>query len=413
MCGILAAAGPHQVEFILVTIAVFFICAKTMGALAEAMRIPSIVGQLCAGILLGNLHYLFPALTAWRGEVLHSEFLHVASELGVIFLLFIVGLETNLADLRRVGGSAVLVALIGVVCPFALGYVGGALLPGLELSQIERIFLGAALTATSVGITAQVLKDCRALQSVEGQTILGAAVFDDILGLMILAVVSGLATGDALGAAQLGIIFGKVLLFFVLAFVLGNFVLAPVIRVPAGWKAPAMMQAMGVIVMCSMAWGASLLGLAPIVGAFMAGILMEETYFQNYPQAQEQSLERVMGSLTDFFLPMFFVFMGLQVDVAILAAPSLMLATVALTGIAVLGKIVAGWGLSRRRGDPLTVGFGMIPRGEVGLVFASVGYTSGVLSEAFFGVIVLVVVLTTVIAPILLRWRLARTAAIG
>jgi Kef-type K+ transport system membrane component KefB len=410
MVGILASGGVAHLEFILIALVIFFITAKACGALCEAIHVSSIVGELFAGILIGNLYLLWPDLLALRNETLESEFFRISSELGVIFLLFVVGLETSLTDMRKVGGSALIVAIIGVVAPFGLGYASGYILPGLALTQIEMIFLGAALTATSVGITAKVLADSQALQSREGQTILGAAVFDDVFGLMILAVVSGLASGVGISAGSLGWIVGKVVLFFVGAFVAGRFILPSLIKIPAKWRGSDVLLTTALFIMFFMAWAASKLGLAPIVGAFVAGLLMNERYFRGYREAADTKLEHLMGPITGLFLPLFFVIMGLQVDLAALSSPPILAATAILTLVAVLGKIVAGLGMPTKHGDPWAVGYGMIPRGEVGLVFAAVGLGAGAISLEFYGVIVMVVVLTTVISPILLRRRLAATA---
>ncbi|MBI2343366.1 MAG: cation:proton antiporter [Deltaproteobacteria bacterium] len=408
MFGLLVSSGGSHSEFILITLVVFYVAAKSFAAVCERLGVPGIVGELLAGILLGNLHLVIPELHGWRMTVLSSEFFTVASELGVIFLLFLVGLETSLTDMRRVGTNALCVATIGVITPFTLGYLSGFVLPGLDLSTLEKIFLGATLTATSVGITAKVLSDSRAIRSVEGQTILGAAVIDDILGLMILAVVSGLASGEALSAGVLGVILLKVVVFFVGAFIAGRLILHRLIRIPAKWHGSALMLTTALFVMFFMAWAAAKLGLAPIVGAFMAGLLMDEEYFHGYREAAETKLEHLMGPITALFLPLFFVIMGLQIDLQAVSSMPIVIATAILTFVAVIGKIVSGLGLPRKKGDRLTVGYGMIPRGEVGLVFAAVGLHTKAITPAFYGVTVLVVVLTTVISPVLLRRRLHR-----
>lgn len=412
MLGALATSGNSQIELVLLALAIFLLLAKLCGTLCESIKVPSIVGELCAGIVVGNLYLLWPGIELWQAAVIHSEFLHIASELGVIFLLFVVGLETSLADMRRVGANALAVAAIGVVMPFVLGYTSGFFLPGLTLTNIECVFLGAALTATSVGITAKVLADSNALQSTEGQTILGAAVIDDILGLMILAVISALAHGDVLTWNVLAVILGKVLLFFVGALVAGRYLMRRVIRIPSQWRGSGVRQSIALVIMFFMAWAAAKMGLAAIVGAFTAGLLLEETYFEGYLEKRDISLHAIVLPLTNLFLPIFFVLMGMHIQLALMTSLPILLATVVLVIVAVVGKIVSGLGLPKSRGDRLTVGYGMIPRGEVGLVFAAVGLASGAISREFYGVIVLVVVLSTVIAPILLRARLQRRAGV-
>ncbi len=410
MFGIIGSSGLTDLEFVLGSLVVFFTVAKVMSTMCEAIHVPGIVGELCAGILLGNLHLLVPELSSWRDQILGSEFMQIGSELGVIFLLFVVGLETSMKSMMKVGASSLLVAIIGVVSPFVMGYLSGFMVPHLSLSNIEKIFLGAALTATSVGITAKVLIDAKALHSQEGQTILGAAVFDDIIGLMILAVVSGLASGSGLSMQLLALIGFKVVIFFSLALLVGHFILPHMIRIPARWRTTGMMQSVAIIVMMALSLAAGEMGLAPIVGAFLAGLLLEETYFEAYAEYKQFKLHQIMGPLTGLFLPLFFVIMGMRVELDVLSTVPIVLATVILTVVAIIGKMVSGLGLLKSAGDRMVVGFGMIPRGEVGLVFAAVGLHSGVIERDFYGVIVMVVILTTIIAPILLRLRLKKTA---
>lgn len=413
MLQLIAAGSSETLSFILVALAGFLITAKLFGAVAERMHMPSIVGELLAGIVLGNLHLIYPEFAIWRDQLLHSEFMQISAEMGVIFLLFIVGLETNVNEMRKVGGNALVVAIIGVVLPFALGYGSGFLLPGLDMPNIEKIFLGAALTATSVGITAKVLTDSNALRTTEGQTILGAAVFDDVIGLMILAVVSGLAAGAAITFGSVSIIALKVLSFFVGAFLIGHFLLPHLIRFPRKWRGSGIMQSIALSVLFILSWTAAKLGLAPIVGAFTAGILLDETHFEGYKEFKSVTLEEIMHPITALFLPLFFVLMGMHVDLGVLASGTIIIETLILTGVAVVGKILAGYGLPKSKGDPLLVGYGMIPRGEVGLVFAAVGLNAHAISPAFYGVIVVVVVLTTIIAPILLRLRIKKLQDAG
>lgn len=399
------------VAHLLVALIVLLAAAKVGGLLAERLGQPAVLGELVAGIALGAL----PLLGLHGVEDLgRNEVVEALAELGVILLLFEVGLTTRLADLVKVGLSAILVACIGVVVPMALGYgVGVWLLPGA--SPVAHLFLGAALTATSVGITARVLRDMGKVSSAEGQIILGAAVIDDVIGLLVLAVMVGLAGGGGSGgvAATLALVTAKALGFVVGALVLGRWAAPRLFRLAARVGGKGVLFTLALLVCFGLSWIANAVGLAPIVGAFAAGLVLEGVPFTAL-LGEEARLEDHLVPLTAVLVPIFFVRMGLQVDVGALAGGSVALLA-ALTAAAVVGKQACALAVVTKGVDRLSVGLGMIPRGEVGLIFANIGLTLTVAGEpilgpAEFAAIIGMVLLTTVVTPPLLRWRLGRVA---
>jgi Kef-type K+ transport system membrane component KefB len=403
--------------------------AKLGGALAERLGQPAVLGEILAGVLLGALALLAGPLRAlgWDGAaqalggmgwITHDRVIESLAQLGVILLLFEVGLATRLADLMKVGISAFLVALVGVVTPMVLGYaIGLVLLPGRH--PYVPLFLGATLTATSVGITARVLRDLGKVQSAEGQIILGAAVIDDVMGLIVLAVMSGLvgsaaATGggEARGSlVTLLVVSGKAVAFLAGALVLGRWLAPRLFRVGARLKIHGAVFTLALLVCFGLAWVAELVGMAPIVGAFAAGLVLEGVPFDELLPAGDR-LEDLLLPLSTVLVPVFFVRMGMQVDLGQLAGSSVVLA-LALTAVAIIGKQACALAVVTRGADRLMVGLGMIPRGEVGLIFAGMGVTmvvngAPVLGPSEYAAVVAMVMLTTVLTPPLLRWRVGR-----
>jgi Kef-type K+ transport system membrane component KefB len=327
-----------------------------------------------------------------------NEFLHLLSEVGVVLLLFQIGLETELASLLKVGGVSATVATVGVVLPFGLGYAVCRLL-GLE--NLPSLVAGAALTATSVGITARVLSDLGRLQQTESQIILGAAVIDDILGLVILAVVSTLAAGQAvtgLGIAKItAVAFG----FLIGTLLLGGLAVPPLVRWFHRLGLPGSATTMGAVLAFGLAWLAAATGSAMIIGAFAAGLLLRKT-----PQIHE--IERGIAHLGHVFVPVFFVTIGAAVDVRVInpvdpASRQTLLLGGLLIVAAVAGKFLAGYAPFWFPGNKTVIGVGMIPRGEVGLIFAQMGMGSGVFDAGQFSAVTLMVMVTTLLAPPLLR----------
>lgn len=397
--------------------------AKLCGGLAQRFGQPAVLGELVAGVLLGAAALALTDLRASESAVLHSlgevgaslaasvrpaepnsaedprhMALHLFSEIGVIILLFAIGLETDLSRLLRVGGSATVVALVGVALPFALGY-GACLLLGL--TPLVAVVTGSALTATSVGITARVLSDLGRLQDPESQIVLGAAVLDDVIGLVILTVVAGLTRGEevtVLGAVRItAVAFG----FLIGTLLVGWLIVPPLFRLVAHIDWPGTATILAVMLALGLAWLADTAGSALIIGAFAAGLLLT-----NAPQAKE--IEHGVAQLGHLFVPLFFVSVGAAVDVRVFnPLDSANLTTWQIGGLlvvaAVLGKFVAGFAPYWFRGRKTVVGVGMIPRGEVGLIFAKMGLESGVFDAGMFGAVTMMVLVTTFLAPPLLK----------
>jgi len=408
-----------------------------LSSLVERLGQPAVLGELAIGILLGNL-----ALLGWGGlEALkHDAILHFLAELGVVVLLFQIGLESDLGAMRQVGLRAFLVAVAGVVLLFLLGtwLVGPLLMP--QASFLAHLFLGAALTATSVGITGRVFQDAGRLQSAEARIVLGAAVIDDVLGLIILAVVSAIAQTGGVGLADIVLISAKALGFLLGAVVLGQWLAPRVSALLAQVHPGPAMQFTVLLTFClGFAYLAALVGLAPIVGAFAAGLILEPACMKGFapdpmhvtlrnalepvePTARQglqallegenrHRLQRLMEPVGYLLVPLFFVLTGMQVGLAAFADLHTVLIALAVTVAAVLGKIAAG--LVAGPVDRWLVGWGMVPRGEVGLIFAAIGRQLGVVSAELYSVIVVVIVLTTLVTPPVLALLLRRRAAIS
>ncbi len=364
--------------------------AKLLGALAQRFGQPAVLGELVAGVLLGMS---VGGLVDPKNEVLH-----VLAELGVVILLFEIGLETDLRKLLQVGGSSAVVAIVGVVLPFALGY---AVCWMLGLGNLVGIVAGASLTATSVGITARVLTDLNRLQEPESQIILGAAIIDDVVGLVILAVVSGLTQGaevTVFGVAKTtAIAFG----FLVVTLLFGRLVVPPLIRWISQGASPGTPTILAIMLALGFAWLASVAGSAMIIGAFAAGLLL-------CGSQHAHDIEKGVANLGHFFVPLFFVVVGAAVDVRVLnPVDPANWQTLEVGGLlivaAVVGKFLAGYAPFWFKGNKKVIGVGMIPRGEVGLIFAQMGLASGAFDSGLFSAVTLMVMVTTFIAPPLLK----------
>jgi Kef-type K+ transport system membrane component KefB len=397
-----------MIEHLLVALVILLAGAKLGGAVAERFGQPAVLGELLAGVGIGALPLLGVGQLSFIGT---NDVVGALADLGVILLLFEVGLSTRLADLMKVGLSAFLVATVGVVAPMLLGYfVGVWLLPAA--SSYVHVFLGATLSATSVGITARVLQDMGKVKTSEGQIILGAAVIDDVMGLIVLAVMVGLlgGTGAKTGLTA-AVVTAKAVGFIVGALVLGRWLAPRLFRFTARLRGRGVIFTAALVTAFGLALAADLVGLAPIVGAFAAGLVLEGVPFKEL-LPEGESLEDLLVPLSSLLVPVFFVRMGLGVNLAELAGGSVALAA-GLTFAAILGKQACGLAVVNRGVDRLAVGLGMIPRGEVGLIFAGMGLDMKiqgvpVLGSGEFAAVVAMVMLTTVVTPPLLRWRLSR-----
>jgi Kef-type K+ transport system membrane component KefB len=424
-CGFLMAApaqaseaGGHSdpVASVALWLVVILVVARVGGDLAARIGQPAVLGELVLGIILGNL-----GLVGFSGlEAIETDpFIDMLARIGVLLLLFEVGLESTVGQMLKVGWSSLLVATLGVIAPFALGWgVGAWLLPGH--SPYVHAFLGATLCATSVGITARVLQDLGHSQSNEARVILGAAVIDDVLGLVILSVVAGMIAAANLGGtiapAEIGMILGKAAGFLIGSLAVGVLFSARLFDLASRLRARGVLLALALALCFMLSWLANVIGLAPIVGAFAAGLILEETHYRGFIDKGEHDLAELIRPITSFLVPVFFVLTGMRTDLRSFAEPGLLGLATALTVAAILGKQACSLGVLGKGVDRLTVGLGMIPRGEVGLIFANIGLvltigSEPVIDQATFSAVVVMVVVTTVVAPPALKWSLGRRAA--
>ena len=401
---------------VLLALAVVLLAAKIGGDIMVRLRQPEVLGELIVGIILGNLA-LFGIHTF---HFLRQDLvLEILSELGVILLLFEVGLHTTIPDMMRVGGSALLVAILGVITPFFLGWgVGAYFLPQAE--SLVHVYLGATLTATSVGITARVLIDLKQVTTDEAKIVLGAAVIDDVLGLMVLATVSGvIAAAEAGGGVEVGAlarVLGLSLGFLLVAVTLGRMAVPYYFRLVSMLRSEGILLATSLVMCFGFASLAGMAGLAPIVGAFTAGLILEPVHYQELSARHDDvSIEELISPLVNFLVPIFFVTMGSRVNLLDFVRGDILAFALVLTLVAIMGKQVCGLGVLKPGVDRIAVGLGMIPRGEVGLIFASIGaslmlHGQPIIDSATYGAVVIMVVLTTLVTPPLIKWRFSNLA---
>lgn len=413
--ALLAAAASGEQATILAALAFVLVGAKLLGALAERVGQPAVLGELVFGILLGNLA-LFggPSLATLQA----SETFAILAELGAILLLFEVGLESTPRDMLAVGIPATRVALAGVLAPMLLGFaVGTLMLPGE--SWMVHAFLGAMLAATSVGITARVLQDAQAIRTPSARIILGAAVIDDVLGLVVLAIIAGViraaALGETLAPSGIALIVGKAFFFLVAAIAIGSYLSPRVFKGALALRAKGVVLALALGFCFGLSWLAGVAGLAPIVGAFAAGLVLEDVHFAEHEKRGERQLHESLHALSGLLVPVFFVRMGMMVDVGSFLRLGVIGFAVVLTLAAMIGKWACGL-VTPRGVSRVTVGVGMMPRGEVGLIFAGIGATlmlggHAVVSPDTYAAAVFMVVVTTMATPPLLLWSLRRDAA--
>jgi Kef-type K+ transport system membrane component KefB len=337
-----------------------------------------------------------------------AQTVDVFSRYGVIFMLFLVGLETEVHEMRRVGADSIRVAVIGVVVPFAFGFAAAMLLmPGLSLNS--TLFVAATLGATSVGITANVLVEMDRHRSVEGRIILGAAICDDVLGLVILAVVSGIIVSGSVDLLQIGFVILMSTLFVIGAAFFGPIALRYSARIMGRLDIVEAKMFTSYLFVMLLAWIANLAGLATIVGAFAAGVVLSDSYFSAYENKRKNqvSIRELIMPLEVILVPIFFILMGIQVKLESFSSLPVLIVAGGLLVAAILGKLASGFG-ARRNLDRLVICLGMVPRGEVGLVFAAIGRALGVIDDGLFSAIVLMVMVTTLISPPLLKAAINR-----
>jgi Kef-type K+ transport system membrane component KefB len=377
---------------VLIEIFVLFAAAKILGEVFEHLGQPAVLGELLGGVLVGP--HVIGAVDADSEPVLQ-----LLAELGVIILLFTVGLETSLGELRVVGRPALLVGFLGVAAPFALG---AALMAGLGYERGDTLFVAAAMVATSVGVTARVLRDLGALRTPPGRVVLGAAVVDDVLALLILAVVGGLAGGD-LSTVELTLTVLEVLVFIVVVGLAGPRVVKRVSELAHLPIVPGSPLVFALLLTLGLAALSETIGLAAIIGAFLAGLIFE---------FKKSVVTSQVEPIYEFLVPFFFAVTGSRLDPGVFVDPSILGLAAAVTVVAVLTKVAAGYWGSRSlgRGDAMLVGVGMVPRGEVGLIVASIGLGLGIISVDLYGVVVAMTIVTTMVTPpvlgVLVRRRL-------
>lgn len=392
----MVAAGGLDIARFFLALAAILVAAKLLGELAERIGQPAVLGELVAGVLLGG-----SVLGVVPAEGVPAQLIHVLAELGVLLLLFEIGLETDLREMFRVGPASLAVAVVGVVLPFGLGYAYWIYAPhpaaGLGDLTTSAIFVGATLTATSVGITARVLSDLGRMATPEARIIIGAAVIDDVLGLVILSVVSGVAAGAAVTVLGVLRTLAVAVGFLVVAVLVGRFLVPRLFDVVVRMRVRYVLLTFAVAFALGLSSLASVAGSALIIGAFAAGIILSGTN-------QFDTIEREVHPLAAIFAPIFFVSVGASVDLRLLnptlpSSRGTLVVAGALVVIAIVGKLAAGWAAPWAPMRRLVVGLGMVPRGEVGLIFADIGRRSGILQPEVFGAVLLMVMVTTFVAP--------------
>lgn len=410
---------------VLLSLVAIYIASKAGGEFFNWLGFPPVLGELVGGVVIGvsALHLvIFPengdsssslimSILAATADLdpaaaeatfeIQSEVVSILAELGVIILLFEIGLESNIRQLLAVGVQSLLVAVVGVVAPFAAGTAGLILI--FHVPVVAAVFAGAALTATSIGITSRVLAEIGCLSTQEGQIILGAAVMDDVLGIVVLAVVASLAKTGEVDISNVIFLIISASVFLVGAILLGRFFNETFISLAKQFKTRGRIVIPGLILAFALAYIASAIGLEAILGGFAAGLVLDET------EVDGQELEELTKPIADVVVPVFFVTVGSKTDLSVLnpAIPAnregLVIASFLIL-VAILGKMISGFSVFGIDSiNRIAIGVGMIPRGEVGLVFAAVGSASGALSESLDVAIILMVIITTFVAPPLLR----------
>lgn len=388
----------HHASDILLTIFIIFVAAQIGAEVAQRLKLPGVVGEIAAGCVVG------PSLLGWLtpAQIMPGTPLDVLAEIGVILLLFSVGLETRLEDLKKVGKSAFLVGVLGVILPFAAGALWAH---GEGFEWVKSLFVAAAFVATSAGITARVLQELGVLQRTESRVILGAAVIDDILAMLLLGIVSSLQGGGSLNLQSLLLTLGGAIGFVAIIGWGGTHVM----RRRSNWlEAPISPHSALTVVLAiclGLAWLSTRFGLAAIIGAFLAGMIASET-------RQRDELEHQTLPLLSFLTPFFFVVTGAKVNLSELASVDALLMLAVVTVIAIVSKLAGGFlgALSLGGRSASIVGFGMVPRGEVGVVIASLGLAAGVFNARIYAIIVAMSLLTAMVTPPVLAWLLKRDA---
>ncbi|HEX5829996.1 MAG TPA: cation:proton antiporter [Gemmatimonadaceae bacterium] len=379
-----APAGTHDFGPLLLSLVAVIIATMLLGGLAQRIGQPAVLGELIAGILLGGsvLGIVDPG----------DSVLSALSEIGVLILLFEIGLHTELRSLVSVGRSALAVGIVGLLVPLGVGYWA---VTAMGVPMLGALVAAAALTATSIGISARVLSDLGRLGSPEGRVVLGAAVLDDVLGLVVLSVVAGVVGGESIGAFSVTRTAVVALGFVAAAVIVGNLAIPPLFNLVERMQRAGTLGMAALAFAFALAWVAQLAGSALIIGAFAAGLVLHGT-------PQRRAIEKATTTLGFFFVPIFFAVVGASVDLRALSSPRALTVGGVLIAVGVAGKVLAGFAPVWFQGNKLLVGVAMVPRGEVGLIFAQLGLASGALDPELFGAVMLMVLVTTLVTPPLL-----------
>lgn len=427
-----AENAPIVLTGVLLSLVVIYVASKIGAEISKRLDFPPVLGELVAGVIVGisALHLIvFPesglqasdsgvmTILQWINNLTpealssifqsQSEVISVLAELGVIVLLFEIGLESDLRQLKEVGSQATVVACVGVAVPFAAGTVG--LMTFFNVPAIPSIFAGAALTATSIGITSKVLSELGRLKSTEGQIIVGAAVIDDVLGIIVLAVVASLAKTGEIDVVNVIYLIVSATAFLIGSILFGGIFNKTFVAVVENFKTRGNIVVPAFTFAFFMAFLGNAIHLEAILGAFAAGLVLDETDARN-------ELDELVKPIADLFVPIFFVAVGARADLGVLN-PTVpdnragLFIAVFLIAVAIAGKIVTGWAVFGQPGiNRWAIGVGMIPRGEVGLVFAGIGSASGVIDKPLEAAIIIMVILTTFLAPPFLRIAFGKPA---
>jgi Kef-type K+ transport system membrane component KefB len=410
----------------LVLLAVLWLAAKLGGEAAVRLKLPAVAGQILVGVLLAVLVRHLSGLPASHGflgflksedfigfmEVSHNSLAYI----GIVLLMFMVGLESSVPQMMKVGWASLRVAVVGVIVPMALGLLGAYILLPKGTPYAVDLFIGACLCATSIGISASVLRERNASDSKEGRVVIGAAVIDDVLGLLVLVAVSGLAEASSRGGSlpwgDLGRTLGLAFLFLALALTAGRWLSPRIFGWASRFRGEEILLPFALAFAFALAYLGSLVGLATIVGAYAAGLILEHRHVEALQVRERRSLEEMVHPVVAIFAPLFFVLTGASIDPSVLTSPFTLTMAGVLTVAGILGKYASGYVAGGGTSVPV-IGWGMVPRGEVGLIFVSVGRTIRINGEPLLGQevqagVLGAILLTTILGPIGLSWILGR-----
>lgn len=390
-----------EVHTFFLHLVVILIAARILGEVAARLHIPPVVGELVAGIVLG------PSLLGWL-EL--TETIRLLAEIGIILMLFKVGLETDISRLVKAGGKATLVALLGFTLPLALGF--GLCFIGFNLTLLESLFVGGSLTATSIGITVRLLADLKRQNSMEAQIVLGAAVIDDVLGVVVLAMLYEFSTGGGISIVNAAKVLTFIGIFFIIAPIAAKLVSLLIKRLDELTHAPGLIPVSVVSLVLLFAWLAHAIGAPELLGGFAAGLALSRRFFLPFGIAIHNDakfarhIKEQMEPIVNLFTPIFFVMIGLSMDLSTVdwSSPFIWSFSLLLLLVAIIGKIVGGLLINEPPLIRMAVGMAMVPRGEVGLIFAELGRLAGIFSNEIHAGLIIAIALSTLLAPLAMKW---------